>query len=122
MSVKMEWHPKLPVLILSFTGELTARDYGKMCTEREKMLAQGPEHVVILADACQFEGFSDAHGMDLMSAVLAHEKVGYVLVVLDEVVYNKLARSFSTAPETNLPVRLFTNIDTALETAHNLLN
>lgn len=117
MAVEMRWHPDLPVLEATYVGKLSTSDYYAMCEQRYTMLVDGPDHIVLLVDASEFESFAAANTIDRCENILLHPKVVSTMIVLQEDLYKNLARTFLEAR----PVRFFKDKDHALEEAQALL-
>ena len=118
MPVELQWHPALPVLVATYSGMLSAKEYYAMCDRRLKMLLDGPEQVILVADTQPMEGFRDALAVDLRENILLHDKVYCTLIVLAEDLHHKLARAMLSD---RYPVQFFPDSSAALDFAETLI-
>jgi hypothetical protein len=114
MPVQLEWHTMMPVLMATYRGTLSAKEYDKMCDERLKMLKNGPDQVVFVADTRDLQAFADAEIAARHESIFLHEKVVHTLVILQEDVYRRLMRSLMKDAAVNYPVSFATDLDQAL--------
>ncbi len=121
MPVDLEWHPSLPVLVVTYKGSLTAKEYDKMCDERTKMLKSGPSQVILFADTRQMQAFPDAESAVLRESVIRHAKVIRTLVVLEDKLYRRIKRSLLDDKEDGYPVSFYSDADLALIDAQTLV-
>ena len=117
MPVTVEWHPTLPVLITVYQDILSAADYGTMRAQQRAALAKSPKRVVLLADVQQLTGFPAAGTLDLGDSLLAHPQVRGAVVVLDDGLYNRLARPRLANDGLSDQVCFFKDYDAALNQA-----
>ena len=118
MPVELTWHPSLPVLQATYTGALKANEYTAMCDKREKLLAGGPDHTILVVDTQAFDTLVESP--PYRPNILKHERVYCTLIILQETLYNSLARTFRVASESPYPVRFFKSLDAALQHAESL--
>jgi len=112
MSVTVEWHDTFSILVTTCQGKLTLKDYRAMREQQRAWLADAPDRVVLLADMRQFEGFPDANTIEPSDTLLAHAQIACVAVMLDNELYDRLARALLPADETRR-VSFFTGLDAA---------
>lgn len=122
MPVKMEWHSVLPVLIVTYSGTLTAGDIRRLQTERKAMLDARGGPVTVVADVRGLEAFPDALKTDRDARVINHGAMRYMLVVFGSRLYHILMRPISDTAEYDYPVRFFADLDEALAAAAALSN
>ncbi|MBI5957702.1 MAG: hypothetical protein HY866_03135 [Chloroflexi bacterium] len=122
MPVELQWHASLPVLMATYRGTLSAKDYEKMCDERLKMLRNGPDQVVFVADTRDLLAFADAEAAARRESIFLHEKIVHTLLILQEDVYHRLVRSFMNDASTPYPVSFATDIDQALVELKGILS
>jgi hypothetical protein len=120
MPVELEWHPSLPVLVATYKGTLSAKEYDKMCDERAKMLKAGPSQVILFADTRQMQAFPDAEIAVQRESVMRHGKVVRTLVVLDDRLYRRIRRSLLDDKADGFPVSFYADPDQALVDAQTL--
>lgn len=120
MPVDLEWHSSLPVLIATYRGTLSAKDYDKMCDERSKMLKGAPSHVILVADTRQMQSFPEAEAAERRESVMLHAKITHTLVVLNMGLYQRLSRSIIADQDYSFPVSFFSDADRALVEAQIL--
>lgn len=120
MPVELRWHPSLPVLLATYTGSISIKEYYKMCEERLTMLRKGPDRAILLADVQRLDGFPDLEPSQRGDNILLHEKIARTLIVLDSGFFRRLSRSIVPDPEGGYPVRLFGNVEEALAEAQTL--
>ncbi|HVO70771.1 MAG TPA: hypothetical protein VMT24_12040 [Aggregatilineaceae bacterium] len=120
MPVELRWHPKLPVLLATYTGVISVKDYYAMCDGRLDMLRKGPDRAILLADVQSLEGFPDLEPSQRGENILLHEKIARTLIVLDSSFFRRLSRSMVPDPEQTYPVRLFSTVEEALVEAKTL--
>ena len=60
MPVDIRWHDELPVVIATYEGELSSREYSKLQKACAALLADGPTEALVIANMQAFEGFADA--------------------------------------------------------------
>ena len=84
-----------------------------MCAERAEQLDGASADVVVVMDMQDMQNFPDARfaGED---CVLQHENVRFVLIVLDEELYRRVANSVVPDAEQRWPVRFFPSVEQAL--------
>jgi len=120
MPIELVWHPTLPVLIATYSGDLNANDHRAMTRKRAAMIAKADQPVVLLADVRALGSFEDATKVAAGEHVLRHANVICTLVVLGEEVYHRWSRAILSA-ETRYHVLLFPTMDQALAAADVLL-
>ena len=120
MPVDLEWHPSLPVLVATYKGTLSAKEYDKMCEERAKMLKSGPSQVILFADTRQMQAFPDAEIAQRRESVMRHRKVVRTLVVLEDTLYRRVQRSLIDDQDDGFPVSFYSDADQALVEAQAL--
>jgi len=120
MPVELEWFPSLPVLVATYRGTLTAKEYDKMCDERTRMLRSGPSQVIVFADTRQMQSFPDAEIAVQRESVMRHSKVVRTLVVLNDGLYRRIRRSLIEDSDDGFPVTFYSDADQALLDARSL--
>jgi hypothetical protein len=120
MPVELRWHPKQPVLLATYTGSISIKEYYTMCDERLAMLRQGPDRAILLANVQQLDEFPDLEPMQRGENILLHERIVRILIVLDSSFFRRLSRSMVPDPEHGYPVRLFGDREEALAEAQTL--
>ncbi len=120
MPVALEWHPDMPVLLTTYSGDLSPKDYKAMLDQRRRMIADGPEHIILVADTRLFSGFSDAD-VQLGENILRHNKVAHAFVILQGELYDHLARTIRSDLTRNYAVYFFDGVDQALTAAQTRL-
>jgi hypothetical protein len=120
MPVDLQWHASLPILVSTYVGVLSAREYSAMCDQRLEWLESGPDQIILLADTQQLEAFTDSRTVKTRSSILSHPKVRYGLIVLGEDFYRRLARAFLDA-RYDYMVRLYPDMDRALDQGEALV-
>jgi hypothetical protein len=114
MSVELKWHPTLPVLVATYRGTLSGKEYDKMVEERAKLLKQGPDQVVFLADTRDLQSFTDAEIAARRESIFANPRVIHTLVILQDEVYRRFMPSFMKDAAKQFPVSFATDPDLAL--------
>jgi len=117
MSVQLQWHPTLPILIATYPPVLSAKEYDLMCRRRQALLDKGPETVIVLADVRALSEFPDAPTLKHRDTALAHPRVLGLLVVLAAEFYRRLAPAILPVRMTPHRVEFFWDMDTALSQA-----
>lgn len=117
MPVALEWHPELPVLLATYTGDLSPTDYRAMLDQRLRMLADGPDHIILLADTRQLTAFPESGSGQLGENILIHDKVAHAFVVLQGEYYRRLFRAMRTDLTRHYAVYFFDSVDQALSAA-----
>jgi hypothetical protein len=120
MPVALEWHPSLPVLLATYSGDLSPKDYKAMLDQRRRMIADGPEEIILVADARDFSGFSEAD-IKLGENILGHDKVAHAFVILHEEAHLNLHRTFRKDLTQDYRVYFFDGVDQALTAAQTRL-
>jgi hypothetical protein len=110
----------MPVLLATYTGVISVKEYYAMCDGRLDMLRKGPERAILLADVQSLEGFPDLEPSQRCENILLHEKIARILIVLDSGYFRRLSRSFVPDAEHRHPVGLFGAVEEALATAKSL--
>jgi hypothetical protein len=110
----------MPVLMATYTGVISVKEYYTMCDGRLDMLRKGPDHAILLADVQSLEGFPDLEPSQRCENILLHEKIARILVVLDSGYFRRLSRSMVPDPEQRYLVRLFSTVEEALAEAKTL--
>ena len=117
MPVALEWHPDLPVLLATYSGDLSIKDYRTMLDQRLRMVADGPDQIIFVADTRQFDTFSDSRNGQLGENILIHDKVAHTFVILEGEFYRRLLRAMRTDLTLNYAVYFFDSVDQALSAA-----
>ena len=120
MPVELRWHPKLPVLLASYTGSISIKEYYKMRDERLAMLRKGPDRAILLADVQHLDEFPDLEPTQRGENILLDEQITRTLIVLDSDFFRRLARSMVPDPDRRYPVRVFGDMEEALAEAQTL--
>ncbi len=92
MPVQLEWLADHPVIMLTYSGVLTAQEYRAMLGKRATMLGKGGDSLIVVADVTRFEAFTapeQARG----PGVLAHPRVKRLVLVLPPRLYQMVART-----------------------------
>ena len=113
MFVTVEWPDTSPILVTTYQGKLTLKEYRAMREQQRAMLADAPDEVVLLADMRAFDGFPDADTIEPDASLLAQPQITGAVIVLDDELYDGLARAFLPANETRR-VSFITDLNTAL--------
>jgi hypothetical protein len=119
MPVKLEWDRKLPVLIVTYTGDLSADDYYTMCEQRQAMIADGPDRIVLIANMQKMTGFPEAATVELSKNVLVDARVAYTLIVIEADLHRNLSRLI-IGPGDPCRVLFFPELKTAYAQAEKL--
>ncbi len=114
MPVTVKWHTTLPVLITVYQDLLSAADYHTMRAQQRATLAKSSKQVILLADVQQLTGFPAAGTFDLGDSLLAHPQVRGAVVVLDDGLYDRLARPRLANDGLSSKVCFFKDYDAAL--------
>lgn len=122
MPFEVDWHSALPVLIVTYQGTLTRREYKQLCAERASRLNGGPSSVALLADMREFEGFPEAETMAVHDHPLLSESVRHTVIVLEHDDYKPLFRAVTTDLDKQLAVYFFADIEQALGAASQLIS
>lgn len=122
MPIEMIWHHDLPVLIVTYCGVLTTKDYRRLCAERAQALAEGPDTVIVVADMREFEGFPDANTLDELENVLRYDTVCGLVIVASDVMFNRLRGLVVDDVSRRYPVYVFGALDDAMEVAEQMMN
>jgi len=117
MPIQIEWKHKLPILVLDYSGNLTPKEYYDMCAKRQKMLDEGPEQVVLVADTQNLEGFPENKIVEICETILNHPRVNTLMVVLRKNLYQNLSRSMLGSAEMFWRVNFFAEVDAAFDEA-----
>ena len=110
----------MPVLMATYTGVISVKEYYAMCDGRLDMLRKGPDHAILLADVQSLEGFPDLESSQRCENILLHEKIARLLIVLDDSFFRRLSRSMVPDSEQKYPVGLFSTVEEALAEAKSL--
>lgn len=122
MPVELQWHSKLPVLMAEYSGTLTSKVYYAMCDKRRKMLDNGPDLVVIIANMQQLENVRDAESFERNDDDLFDGRVASTLVVLPNDLYRRVIRALDVNNQSHFPVQFFGDMDSALAAVGQLVN
>jgi hypothetical protein len=120
MPIELRWYPSLPVLLATYTGSISLKEYRKMCEDRLAMLRKGPDRAILLADVQRLDEFPDLEPSQRCENILLHEKVARTLIVLDGGFFRHLSRSMVPDAEQRHPVGLFGDVEEALAEARTL--
>jgi hypothetical protein len=120
MPIELRWYPSLPVLLATYTGSISLKEYRKMCEDRLAMLRKGPDRAILLADMQRLDEFPDLEPSQRCENILLHEKVARTLIVLDGGSFRHLSRSMVPDTEHRHPVGLFGDVEEALAEARTL--
>lgn len=120
MPVQLEWHPSLPVLISTYTGNISQDDYQSMYKRRQAMLQEGPAQVILLANTQQMDAFPDAHKTRRGENIVFHKKVYKTFVVFKPDLHRSLRRAITETEVYDLPIAFFRDEDSALAEAETL--
>ena len=120
MPVELRWHPSLPVLLATYTGSISIKEYYKMCDERQAMLRKGPQQAILLVDVQHLAEFPDLEPSQRGENILLNEKIARTLIVLDGGFFRRLSRSIVPDAGRGYPVRLFGDVEEALAEAKAL--
>lgn len=120
MPVDLEWHPSLPMLVATYKGTLSAKEYDKMCEERAKMLKSAPSQVILVADTRQMQAFPDAEIAERRESVMRHGKIVRTLIVLNDGLYRRVQRSLIADKDYAFPVSFYADADHAMTEAQAL--
>jgi hypothetical protein len=120
--VTVEWHPTLPVLLTVYRGILSAADYHTMRAQQRAALDRDPKQVVLLADLQMMMGFPEADMLDLEDSLLMHPQVMGMVVILDDGLYDRLARPRQAHEGLCSSVCFFKDHDAALNQAESWLH
>ncbi|HEX3050803.1 MAG TPA: hypothetical protein VHP83_09135 [Aggregatilineaceae bacterium] len=121
MPIQIEWKHKLPILVIEYSGNLTSKEYYDMCAKRQKLLDEGPEQVVVVADTQDLEGFPENKIIELCETIINHPHLSVLLVVLRKNLYQNLSRSMLGKTETLWRVNFFADAEAALNEAERLV-
>ena len=113
MPYTIAWHPDLAALIVHYQGSVSAEEYRQMCAERADLLNEASSDVAVVMDMQNLLDFPDARLVSEDNA-LQHANVRYVLIVLDEELYEKVVGSVVPDTEQRWPVRFFPDMEQAL--------
>ena len=120
MPIELAWHPALPILTATYSGDLTATEHRAMSRNRAALLAKTEHPVIFLADVRGLGSFEDAAKVAAGEHVLRHANVLCTLIVLNEDMYHRWSRAILST-ETRYHVLLFPTMDEALSAAESLL-
>ncbi|MBN1201754.1 MAG: hypothetical protein JXJ20_07865 [Anaerolineae bacterium] len=120
MPVNLEWHPSLPILLATYSGVLSTDEYYMMSEQRQTMLNNGPDQIILVADMRQMESFPDSLEIDLCENVLTHEKIHRVLIVSMNGLYSILRNAVAATEGRDLRVLFFHDLEEVLNTAEKL--
>ena len=115
MPVELEWHSELPVLVATYTGTLTRKAYDAMCAQRRKMLDEGLEQVILLADTRALESVTAPASFERDSTVFFEPCVAGTFIVLTENLYRRVLRAVDVDNQHQHPMQFFKTIDAALD-------
>jgi hypothetical protein len=122
MPVDVQWHPTWPVLIITYTGVVTAAEYAALNEQRRRMVDHGPEAILVIADLYAFQALSDTDVFPPGESVLRHSQVRHTLVVLPADLHARLAGAIrSPSPPPRYAVSLYPDLTSALAQAETLL-
>lgn len=121
MPFDIQWHADLPVLVVTYQGKLTLKEYQKLIAQRAAMLNDGPAQVVILADMQDFESFPDAEQLTETENATAYDNVRSLVVVLPQDMYKRISHASTRDLDRDFALYFFGNRDQALEAAGALL-
>ena len=122
MPINIEWHSNLPVLIVSYSGIVTAGEFRQLEQQRNAMLSERSEPVMLLADMREMERLADALAIQSSEPSFQYPNVSYILVVLSPRLYRVLLRAIEDTAEYDYPVRFFMEVDAALAAAETLIS
>ena len=88
-----------------------------MCDQRQALLDEGPEAVIVLADVRALREFPDAETLELCDTALAHPRVVGAVIVLDADFYPRLASAILSVGGAPHRVDVFKDFDAALSQA-----
>jgi hypothetical protein len=120
MAVQFEWHSTLPILVATYTGTLSADDYDTLREERAAMLDDGPAHIILVANAQQFDGLIDVDKIEQHAHLLLDQRIYRLLVVFQKELYQRLSHQIGDTREYNFPVHFFDDPGDALAYAEQL--
>ena len=92
MSVELNWHSNLPILIATYSGIMTPKAYATMCSQRRKALAERDSHVILLLDMQQLEGVRDAQTI-VAENPLCDRQVYHIVIILADDLYERVVRA-----------------------------
>lgn len=122
MPFTIAWHETLPVLIVTYRGELSLSEYRQLVKKRAELLRGGPEQTVIVADMREFDGFPDAEVVHDSENVTRLDHVRATLFVVEAAPHKRLLRSVVHDPDQRLSTYWFAELDQALDAAHVILS
>ncbi len=121
MPATIEWHPKQPVLLVTYSGTLTIRDYETMRKQRDAALAErSDDDVIVIVDTQALDGFPEAGKAEHASTVLSYANVHHLFIIVSNALYGKIQRSMTPELESHHPVYFFDSREAALEAARTL--
>lgn len=120
MPITLDWHSSLPVIVATYSGDVTARDRAAMCKRRRQMLGERNDRVVLVVDTQAMDSYAGANG-SLVDDVLLDERVAHVLIVLKRELYRNLSRNFRHAPRQAHHAAFFGSLEAALREAESLV-
>lgn len=119
MPFAIHWHPSLPVLLMTYSGVVSAEDYTAMCTRRRQMLDEHGGQVVLVVDVQAMETFM-GDSVRPCENILLDERIVRAFIVLPQDLYRKLSRNFRHTPRRALRAAFFDSLETALAEAESL--
>jgi hypothetical protein len=120
MSVELEWHTALPILLATYQGDLSWEEYRTMCDRRRRMVEAGPDSILLVADTRDLTAFHDAGKTGIYDDIIHHPKIYRTLIVLSEPLYRTLGRAITDTADQDYPVEFFRSLDEALARAEPL--
>ena len=119
MSIELNWHASLPILIGTYPDSVTPKTYVSMCKQRRKLLSEQYSAAVLLLDMQHLTEVRDAHMIDTDN-LLYDGQVVRVVVVLATDLFERVVRSRTSKEISGFSIQFFDEWAPALDEAERL--
>lgn len=119
MSIELNWHATLPILIGTYPDSVTPKVYSAMCDQRRDMLATHGGSAVLLLDMQHLDSVRDSQSIITDNLLVSGQVVQIVVVVANDL-FERLTRSRETEGPVHFLVKFFGDWQTGLDAAEQI--